>query len=629
MTNKTLSSRLLALTGTLKYPVACILTLLLVAIAPPSLAKNSFLPVNDAFRLTLAKSDSQIQAHWAIAPGYYLYQSRMSLVSEGGSVKLDQVRFPLPPQEKQDPYFGKQLVFHDKAEIQTSYVLQSDANPPPIITISYQGCAEAGLCYPPQTRNVSLADADFAPLVQTTSIEPTAAPLPKESAKTLTTTQTLTAPSEASVLASLLQNSNLWMITATFFLLGLGLTFTPCVLPMIPILSSIIAGQKAPITHSRGMILSTAYVLGMASTYTTLGILVGYFGAKANLQAWMQQPWVLSLFSVLFLLLALSMFGLYELQLPNALRNRLDDMGRRQEGGQLMGVTLMGVISALVVSPCVSAPLAGALLYISSTGDALLGGTALLALSLGMGTPLIVIGTTGAKLMPKAGAWMEKVKQFFGIILVGVALWLLQRVLPETLSLLLWALLFITSGLHLGAFQTARGGWQHALQAVGIIIVLWGGFIVSGVAIGHASIETPLGGLSPLLNSSSESKKPISPPLFSRVSTKEGLSDQLRQGSPVILDLYAKWCISCIEMEKSLFSNAAVRALSNEMHFVQLDLTEFTEEQKNLLDRFQLAGPPAILFFNPQGQEISVARIAGETTLEEFTSAVNTFRAHL
>jgi thiol:disulfide interchange protein DsbD len=319
------------------------------------------------------------------------------------------------------------------------------------------------------------------------------------------------------------------------------------------------------------------------------------------------------------------MFGFYEIQLPRRLRDRLDNISRKQQGGSWLGVTLMGMISALVVSPCVSAPLAGALLYISSTGDAVLGGIALFALSMGMGAPLIAIGTTGAKLLPKAGGWMEKVKQIFGLVLLAVALWLIQRVLNETLTLLLWSLLFIASGIHLGALQNPSSGWQRAIQSIGLMLMLWGVFVLTGAATGKGSLETPLKGLSFGSNAGSgagESAAMTESTLFTRITGDLELGAILRSGKPVVLDMYADWCISCKLMEDEIFAQSSVRALASAFHFVQLDVTEFSTEHKAILDRYGLAGPPAVLFFDQQGNEITAARIAGEADLAEFMTSV-------
>lgn len=605
---------------------------------------ESFLPVDEAFSLTVERTPASIIANWKVAPGYYLYESRMSLQALDDQAVIEDISFPLSAIEKEDPYFGLQWIYHDAASMVASYHLATGADKAVEVRvrIKYQGCAEAGLCYPPQHREFALAHADIsqspvtadsATTGHTAEINKQDGPVAKVDLPTTNSAQqspagaNKTRPaatgSESSQLAEFLSSSSMIVIVATFFILGLGLTFTPCVLPMVPILSSIIAGQKGNMTTARGFALSFSYVMGMAFTYTILGVLVGFFGAKANVSALMQQGWVLAIFSGTFVLLALSMFGFYEIQLPSRLRDSLDNISRKQQGGEWLGVTLMGMISALVVSPCVSAPLAGALLYISSTGDAVLGGMALFALSLGMGAPLIAIGSTGAKLLPKAGAWMDKVKHIFGIILIGVALWLLQRVLNGTIALVLWSLLLVASGLHVGALTAAKNGWQRLGQAIGLMLLLWGALVLVSVALGKGNLSEPLSSLSVTYGSQIGATDTKQTKLFTRITQDAELSHMLGVDKPLILDVYADWCISCKVMDEEIFAQQNVRALSGDFNFVQLDVTEFTAEHKAMLDRYGLVGPPAILFFNPQGDLIKPASIAGEVDLNGFLAAVD------
>ncbi len=603
---------------------ALILASTMVANAQES---DTFLPVDEAFSLTLERHPDKIIANWKIAPGYYLYESRMSLQPLDEQVVLGGISFPLEAIEKDDPYFGLQRIYHDAAIMVATYQLSqgADSTTAMRVNVKYQGCAEAGLCYPPQRREFALRLVD---------IDQSAAPVKIEekqqqsaAGKTIKT-QSSVSGSESGQLAAFLSSSSMLVIVATFFLLGLGLTFTPCVLPMVPILSSIIAGQKGAMTTARGFTLSLSYVMGMAFTYTILGVLVGFFGAKANVSAWMQQPWVLGIFSGIFVLLALSMFGFYEIQLPSRLRDSLDNISRKQQGGQWLGVTLMGMISALVVSPCVSAPLAGALLYISSTGDAVLGGGALFALSLGMGAPLIAIGSTGAKLLPKAGAWMDKVKQIFGIVLMGVALWLMQRVLHETIALVLWSLLFVASGLHIGALTSAKNGWQRLSQSLGLMLLLWGGLVLVSVALGKGDLAEPLKSLTVQSAGQAGTMANVETKLFTRITHDAELGVMLGAGKPLVLDVYADWCISCKVMDEEIFAQPSVRVLAEEFDFVQLDVTDFTDEHKAMLDRYGLVGPPAVMFFNAQGNLIKSASIAGEVDLNGFLSAVGIVKAH-
>lgn len=573
-----------------------------------------FLPVDEAFRPAVTYDGHQLSIDWAIAPGYYLYQSRISVEISGEKV-LDGV-FVSEPEIKQDPWFGEQAVFHHAANWMLPLTLQDTA----AVKFRYQGCAEAGLCYPPQTRTEQVTPPATVDL--TTAAAAAMAPATVSVPAAVSGTATAIAPSEAEGLAGLLNEAGLVVILGTFFLLGLGLTFTPCVLPMVPILSSIIVGQNQSASASRGFSLSVAYVLGMATTYTALGIGVGYLGARANLQAAMQQPWVIVIFATLFVLLALAMFGLYELQLPAALRDRLDRLGQKSRGGQWLGVALMGLISALVVSPCVSAPLAGALLYISTTGDAVIGGSALFAMALGMGVPLVLIGTTGSRILPKAGLWMERVKQLFGIGLLVVALGLLDRILPETTMLVLWGALLLWCGIQIGALEVKSAGWAGSRKTVGVLLSVWGVLLVLGAAHGGGSLWQPLAGF----RAADATERQAEPgrAMFEVIDDVPALEVALGSGEPVMIDVYADWCISCKIMEEEVFNTADVRAWSQRVRFVKLDVTEFSTAQKALLEQWQVPGPPAVLFFSAGSTSTNPAqKLLGESTLNAVIGGLN------
>lgn len=583
-----------------------------------SAGRDDFLPVDEAFDPAFELVGDTLQVRWTIAPGYYLYQSRIEVSDPSGALVFDPPVFEEPGEEKSDPYFGKQLVFHEQAGMKVPFqVVDQDAldQGAADVTISYQGCAEAGLCYPPQHRSFTIHPA----AAQTA--------LPDNPPASFNAPQKESRDTESSGgIASFIGDASLPVILGTFFLLGLGLTFTPCVLPMVPILSSIIVGQQQPVRATRALNLSIAYVLGMATTYTLIGVVVGYLGARANIQAWMQQPVVLSVFVVLFVVLALSMFGLFELQLPAGLRERLDRAGSRHSGGQWLSVATMGAISALVVSPCVTAPLAGTLLYISSTGDALLGGASLFILAMGMGTPLILVGATGARVLPKAGLWMERVKQFFGLILLAVAVWLLERIIPATAALLLWAALLIFSALHLGALRRAENMLQRTGQAAGLMALLWGSFLLFAAASGSGTLFSPLKGIH--TQSVGAASAEAAPELFQTVHLPDRLQTMLGKGQPVVVDVYADWCISCKIMEEEIFSRPQVHQLAGEYQFIKLDITEFNGNHKAYLEQLGLVGPPAILFFAADGQEVGQARIAGEAGLPEFLESIDTVRAN-
>lgn len=561
---------------------------------------SDFLPVEEAFKLQVDTEDGQVVARWDIAPGYYLYQERLNIKPVNQDFALSAPEFSKGGILKNDPTFGEQIVYYDTAELRAD--VSGKKGGALALNVTFQGCADSGLCYPPQTQTVSVQ-------LQDPSAGTVAAPEPRAGgAKTDTS---------AGGLAGLMQTSSWAWILLTFFVLGIGLTFTPCVLPMIPILSGIIVGQRQKPTLSRAFVLSLSYVLGMAITYALAGSLAGHFGAQWNLQAWMQQPWVLILFGLVFVTLALSMFGLYELQLPAVVRNRLDALSRRQSGGQVPAVALMGVLSALVVSPCVSAPLAGALIYISTTGDAVMGGAALFSLAMGMGLPLLLIGTFGSHILPRAGHWMNRVKEAFGVMLLVVAVWLVQRLLPTSMTLVLWAVLFIGVGLHLGALRRTIHGGLVTLQTVGIAMLAWGLLLLVGAAQGQGSLIHPLSGFVGS-TSSAELAPTESTSSFQRINTRAELESIMGSGQPVMLDFYADWCISCIVMEEEIFSTSQVQKLRENIRFIQLDVTDFSPEHQKVLDELDLIGPPAVLFFTGDGEEIKSARVVGEIGLSGF-----------
>ncbi|MDP2226068.1 MAG: protein-disulfide reductase DsbD [Moraxellaceae bacterium] len=587
---------------------------------------ESFLPVEQAFRFsTVQTGDNHVRVRWVIAPGYALYRDRITAMAENAAegVVLAAPAFASTAVFKQDPSFGRVAVFHEEAvaDVALARVPAAAAGKALTVALRYQGCADAGLCYPPQTVRVSVplavlagvADLDVARVqAVSTATEakaptPVAVPLPAKSGL-----------DDASGIAGFLGHAGLPLILLTFFALGLGLTFTPCVFPMMPILSGLIAGEdSATMTTGRAFRLSLAYVLGMALTYAAVGTLVGYFGARANVQLWLQTPSVLIVFAAVFVLLALSMFGFFELQLPGFLRDRLDALSRQQKGGRLAGVFVMGILSALVVSPCVSAPLAGTLVYISSTGDAVLGGLALLALGLGMGAPLVLIGTSGGRLLPRAGNWMLAVKGVFGVGLLAVAIWLLARVLPGPLVLLLWALLLCAAGIHMGALDAAGSGWPRLWKSLGLLMVLESAFLFTGAVTGQSDPLAPLDAfLRPAVASGGE--RAAAEVSFVRVDSETALRRELAAaqaaGQRAVVDVYADWCVACQDMARTTFRDAGVVAALAPVHRIQLDLSTNTDDQRRLLDQLHLYGPPALLFYDDKGEEVPALRVQGEVT---------------
>lgn len=558
-------------------------------------AEPEFLPVEQAFPVGIDIQGPFLLAQWQSADGYYLYQHRIFL--QQGQQRLAPTRFtrdgqPTTGKEKQDEAFGQVTAFYGPLEAE----FDLNALQPGTATLNYQGCADAGLCYPPQKLTVEI------PVLK--------AELPLASTVPATTPMTATA-ADTSPSDSWFANRSWAGTVGLFFLLGLGLTFTPCVLPMVPIMTSVVLGNGQHTSRSRAFMLSSTYVLGMAITYATAGLAVGLLGAGANLQAWMQTPWVLILFSLLFVVLALAMFDVYELQLPAPLRNRLNQISQNQQGGQWLGVLVIGILSALVVSPCVSAPLAGALVYIGSTGDAWLGGSALLALGLGMGTPLILLATSGASLLPKAGAWMTQVRNFFGVMLLAVAIWLLGRLLPGYISLALWAVLCLIYALVLGALEPAQSSSQRLIKGLAWVLLIYGAATLVGALQGNSNP------LQPLAFGQSSSRPEFQAP-FARTASVDEVRRQLATSQqPVMLDLYADWCISCKVMDDEVFSRPEVRQALAGWQWLQLDITDQTPEQVQFLKDMAVFGPPTILFFHNH-QELANARITGEMTLSGF-----------
>lgn len=585
--------------------------------------KEDFLPVRDAFRLTLERDDQALVARWQIADRYYLYRDkfRFELV-DGAGKPLTVLAAPEFPrgESKEDELFGRVEVYHHAIAVRLP-LRTTPPGQPATLRVSYQGCAEAGLCYPPQTEEWPV---DFSGMAATPA-GATGAAIPATPAASGSTAPP-PAANDAGALEHFLSGASFLVIVGTFLLLGLGLAFTPCVLPMVPILSSIIVGEGQRISTRRAFGLSLAYVLGMALTYTVAGIVVGLLGKALAMQLWLQSPPVLVGVALLFVLLSLSMFGLYELQLPAFLRDRLNAASGRWGGGRWLSVALMGAVSALVMSPCVSAPLAGALMFIGSTGNAVLGGSALFALAFGMGIPLLLIGTSGGRLLPKAGAWMVRVKIAFGILLLGVAILVLGRILPGPATLALWALLAIVSAAWLGAAPGNAGvdpGWRVLRRGVALAVLLYGVLLGVGAAAGG---DDPLSPLAPLRASATGT--PAASHVFTRVSDRADLAARLAAakaaGKPVLLDFYADWCVACRVMAREVFPRPAVRATLARYELLQVDVSASTDDNLALLGQYGIPGLPAFLFFRPDGSEVAGQRILGELDSAGFIDWVRT-----
>jgi thiol:disulfide interchange protein DsbD len=577
--------------------------------------QQDFLPVDEALPFSYMEEDGGIWLTWNIAPEHYLYRDRIELSVTGEGVTLGNPEFSRAGIATEDEFFGEVTVFYEPIDVWVPVSWHGNASTAEL-SVRYQGCAKAGLCYPPQSRKITLSkDGERA--------SPAAA---EASGSAGGTTKSNGWDTEsAGGLANLLQNQSTLVIAGLFLLLGLGLTFTPCVLPMVPIISSLVSGRTTRST-GQALALSVSYVLGMALTYAAAGVITGLLGASFNLQAQLQSPWVLGIFAALFVLFALSMFNLFDIQLPRFLRDPLNNASHSLTGGRLFSLFGIGAISALVVSPCVSAPLAGSLLYISTTQDALMGGIALFALGLGMGIPLILVAIGGRKYLPSTGHWMNAVKAFYGVMLLAVAIWLVERLVPAWLALMLWGLLVAVSGVQLGAFDAAKAGWERTRKGVGLILFAYGMALLAGSVSGA---NDPLDPLAPFTAASAAS--PVgavasgeSHELFERSESEEIIRNNLRQaqqdGQPVILDFYADWCISCKVMERQVFSKPDVVAALQPFRRLQIDMTDNTPGQQALLDELRLFGPPAILFYDAGGEELINARVLGEMDREQFLS---------
>ncbi|OGS90096.1 MAG: thiol:disulfide interchange protein [Gallionellales bacterium GWA2_59_43] len=571
----------------------------------------TFLPPDQAFGLQVTVRDADtLQASFTLADGYYLYRDKIAFSSKDGAVRVKAVNLPRG-EMKQDPSFGNVEVFHSsfQAEIELERVAKGAASV--TLDATYMGCSEQGLCYPPINKALTVELPD----VGTGLREPgmTEAP-PPSYIKPLPS-----GGDENSQIAGLFAGGDFWLIVSFFFGAGLLLAFTPCVFPMIPILSGIIVGRGHKITHAHAFLLSLAYVLGMAITYAAAGVAAGYSGELISNA--LQTPWVLGSFAAVFVVLSLSMFGFYELQLPSALQSKLTDTSNKLHGGHLGGVFAMGALSAIIMGPCVAAPLAGALLYIGQTHDAVLGGTALFALALGMGAPLLAIGSSAGVLLPKAGAWMEAVKRFFGVLLLGLAIWIVSPVIPLIAQMLAWAALLIFSGIYLHALDPLppqAGGGRRLVKGVGILALLLGVAYLIGALSGARDLLRPLSNIG---RAAAEAPATLQ---FSRVHSLAELDARIAQadGKTVMLDFYADWCVSCKEMERFTFSDPAVRAQLKNTLLLQADVTANSEDDKALLKRFGLYGPPGILFFDAKGGELSDFRVVGYQDAARFMQSL-------
>ena len=580
-------------------------------------SQDDFLPVDQAFKLAVKVLDSNtLQADFTIAENYYLYRDKIKFSLNGASI--DQVTMP-KGETKSDPNFGSTEVYHQSFLAIIKLKPESADKQKVSLIATYQGCSEKGICYPPVKKTLALA----LPTAAATPVEVARQPVSEPVADVATPLQPTDEQSsnESSRIGDLLKGGSFWLIMVSFFGFGLLLALTPCVFPMIPILSGIIVGQGHTLTKSRAFGLSLAYVLGMALTYAAVGVAAGMSGTL--LSSALQNPWVLGGFALIFVVLAFSMFGFYELQMPSIIQNRFNDASNRIKGGSIAGVFAMGALSAVIVGPCVAAPLAGALLYISQTHNMVLGGSALFSLALGMGAPLLLVGVSAGALLPKAGGWMEAVKSFFGVLLLGMAIWLISPVISSAVHMLLWSALLIVSAIYLRAIDPLPHpvkGFAKFWKGVGVVALIIGVALLIGVLSGNRDMLQPLSGLR------SEAKAAGAGALkFERVSNVAELESRVKQanGKIVMLDFFADWCVSCKEFERFTFGDANVQAKLRNAVLLQVDVTANSEEDKSLLKKFGLFGPPGIIFFDKNGKELSNARVVGYEPPEKFIKSLD------
>jgi thiol:disulfide interchange protein DsbD len=579
---------------------------------------DDFIDVDQAFKFDFSEQGSVITVNFDIADGYYLYKKRFKVKSKNAIVKPVQYPEGLP---HEDEFFGAQQIYKQHVSFQV-FVEQADKNAE--ISIRYQGCAEKGLCYPPQTKKIQIAATAAASSVSNSvlsALSTNGGANNSSSVPVSTNTNNVkNAPvTEQNKLASMLKQDSLWLTLVAFFVGGLLLSFTPCVFPMYPILTGIIVGQGKQLTTKKAFSLSFVYVQGMAVTYTILGIVVALAGAQ--FQAMFQHPIVLIALSVLFVFLAFSMFGFFNLALPASWQSKLNNISNKQQGGSYLGVMSMGIISGLVASPCTTAPLTGALLYISQTGDLVLGASALYALSLGMGVPLLILGSSGGKLLPKAGAWMNIIKNVFGFLLLAVPVFLLQRIVPDSVVQYLWVALVLSTAIYFYVVNlpSKQGFWFGVRSLIIFVVLMFASIHLYFLVMGKPSLTS---NADAMIVSKAENK-------FIKVANLTELNAQVKkaneQGKTVMVDLYADWCVACKEFEHLTFNQPQViDALANSV-LLQIDLTDTgSESSVEIMQTFEVFGLPSILFFDKQGKELSLQRVTGFMDADAFSQHINT-----
>lgn len=578
-----------------------------------------FLHPDEAFLLSArVTAPDNIRMNVVIAEGYYLYHDKFSFEITEGNAKVNTQAVVIPPGKvKQDPSFGEIEVNIGIFDIDVPVERESSEESAVSLEYGYQGCKDNSLCYPPIKKVVTLVLPAGSIVTDTSSVTSQAV------SGINNNQQSIPSLSEQDGITQRLLSGGIFFNLLMFFGAGLLLSMTPCVFPMIPILSGIIAGQEKTLTASKGFVLSLVYVLSMALTYAIVGVVAALAGL--NVQAAAQDPWIISALCLVLIALALSMFGFYEIQLPSSLQERLIRVSNSQQGGTLSGVAIMGAVSAIIVGPCVAPPLVGALTYISQTGDEVLGGLALFTMGMGMGVPLLIIGGSAGSLLPRAGPWMETIKKIFGVALLGLAIWFLARIVSLALELYLWGALLIITAIYMGALDQLdeQASWRRLWKGVGLIMLLYGAILVIGASSGGKSIYQPLQGIVSGGSGNSEIAEGL---IFKRIKTVADLDVELevasQQDKPVMLDFYADWCIECIRMESNTFHQPQVKQALQGAVLLQADVTANDDEDKALLKHFNIYGPPAIMFFGSDGKERDAYRLYGYFEADEFTDHV-------
>lgn len=603
-------------------------------------SEQELLPPDQAFGLTLrVRDENTVVAEFEPSRNYYLYRDKIVFKSQTAGAAVEKITLP-DGEKKSDATFGEVEVYRNPFQAVISLKRQTVGDDKLVVAATYQGCNEpVGVCYAPINKVIELtlpaARAAVNAMAQSVSSEATARPLAETDA---TSGLFQTAPGsgsggndESARVEQMLASGDFWLVLTGFFGIGLLLSFTPCVFPMFPILSGIIASGGESMTRMRGFLLALAYVLGMSLTYAAAGVAAGLSGAM--LSAFLQNAWVLGAFAMVFVLLAFSMFGFYELQLPGFLQSKLSEEAGQFRGGYLTSVFGMGVLSGLIVGPCVAAPLAGALLYISQTRDVVLGGSALFVMALGMGMPLLLLGASAGALLPKAGAWMESVKRFFGVLLLGVAVYLVSPVIPSVVHMLLWAALLIVSAIYLHAVDPLpvdAPGLHRFFKGIGMIALLAGAALLVGALSGSRDILQPLSrlGMTGSVNAGNDGTAVAQADHlpFQRVRSVAELDQRIAQsqGKYVMIEFSADWCISCKEMERFTFSDMRVQSRLKDVTLLQVDVTSGTPDDAALLKHFRLFGPPAILFMDRQGKLLPGVRLIGFYDKDRFLGILDT-----